>query len=90
MEAEGEGFEPSIRLTTDNGFRVREARILTLPAPVVAYRKVHVWAEPVSGKGSAALHDWYRENRDRWEPIKRSDGFREFYDRQYAARLSAG
>jgi dTDP-glucose 4,6-dehydratase len=31
--------------------------------------------------------DWYRENRDWWEPIKRSDGFREYYDRQYTARL---
>ena len=31
---------------------------------------------------------WYRDNRDWWEPIKRSDGFREYYDRQYAARLS--
>jgi dTDP-glucose 4,6-dehydratase len=32
--------------------------------------------------------DWYRENREWWETIKRSDGFREFYDRQYAARLA--
>jgi len=32
--------------------------------------------------------DWYRENRDWWEPIKRSGGFREYYDKQYAARLT--
>ena len=32
--------------------------------------------------------DWYRENRDWWEPIKRSDGFREYYDKQYAARVA--
>jgi dTDP-glucose 4,6-dehydratase len=34
--------------------------------------------------------DWYRDNRDWWEPIKRSGGFREYYDKQYAARLTAG
>jgi dTDP-glucose 4,6-dehydratase len=38
--------------------------------------------------GVRSTIDWYRENRDWWEPIKRSDGFREFYERQYAARLS--
>jgi dTDP-glucose 4,6-dehydratase len=32
--------------------------------------------------------DWYRDNRDWWEPIKRSGGFREYYDKQYAARLT--
>ena len=37
--------------------------------------------------GIRATIDWYRDNRDWWEPIKRSDGFREFYERQYAARL---
>jgi dTDP-glucose 4,6-dehydratase len=30
---------------------------------------------------------WYRENRGWWEPIKHSGGYREYYDRQYAARL---
>ena len=30
---------------------------------------------------------WYRDNRDWWEPIKRSDGFRAYYKKQYAARL---
>src|SRR5436190_21480426 len=38
--------------------------------------------------GIRATIDWYRDNRDWWEPIKRSDGFREFYERQYAARLA--
>jgi dTDP-glucose 4,6-dehydratase len=37
-----------------------------------------------------ATIDWYRENRDWWEQIKRSGGFREYYDRQYAGRLAAG
>jgi dTDP-glucose 4,6-dehydratase len=31
--------------------------------------------------------DWYRENRDWWEPIK-SGEYLEYYRRQYAARLS--
>ena len=37
--------------------------------------------------GISATIDWYRENREWWEPIKRSDDFREYYDRQYATRL---
>ena len=37
--------------------------------------------------GVRATIDWYRDNRDWWEPIKRSSGYREFYDRQYEARL---
>jgi hypothetical protein len=32
--AEGEGFEPSIRLTTDNGFRDRRIRPLCHPSGV--------------------------------------------------------
>ena len=31
-KAEGEGFEPSIRLTTDNGFRDRRIRPLCHPS----------------------------------------------------------
>ena len=38
--------------------------------------------------GIRATIDWYRENRDWWEPIKRSGGFRDYYERQYAARLA--
>ena len=30
--------------------------------------------------------EWYREHRDWWEPIK-SGAYREYYERQYAARL---
>ena len=32
---------------------------------------------------------WYAENREWWEPIKQSGGYREYYERQYAARLAA-
>jgi dTDP-glucose 4,6-dehydratase len=38
-------------------------------------------------EGIRATIDWYRDNRDWWEPIKRSDDFRAYYDKQYAARL---
>jgi dTDP-glucose 4,6-dehydratase len=38
-------------------------------------------------EGLAATVDWYRENRPWWEPIK-SGEFREYYERQYAARFS--
>jgi dTDP-glucose 4,6-dehydratase len=31
---------------------------------------------------------WYSANRDWWEPIKSSGGYREYYERQYAARLA--
>jgi len=31
--------------------------------------------------------DWYRENREWWEPIKSGD-YRRYYEQQYAARLS--
>jgi dTDP-glucose 4,6-dehydratase len=39
-------------------------------------------------RGLAATVEWYRENRAWWEPIKRSGGYREYYERQYAARLA--
>jgi dTDP-glucose 4,6-dehydratase len=38
--------------------------------------------------GIRSTIDWYRENRSWWEPIKRSDGFRAYYEQQYAARLA--
>ena len=31
---------------------------------------------------------WYADNRDWWQPIKQSGGYREYYERQYAARLA--
>jgi dTDP-glucose 4,6-dehydratase len=38
--------------------------------------------------GIRSTIDWYRDHRDWWEPIKRSSDFREYYDKQYAARLA--
>jgi dTDP-glucose 4,6-dehydratase len=43
----------------------------------------NVWED-----GIRATVDWYRDNRAWWEPIKRSDDFRAYYEKQYAARLA--
>jgi dTDP-glucose 4,6-dehydratase len=37
--------------------------------------------------GLAATVEWYRDNRGWWEQIKRSRGYRTYYQRQYASRL---
>jgi dTDP-glucose 4,6-dehydratase len=39
--------------------------------------------------GFARTVAWYRDNRAWWEPIKHSGGFKEYYERQYAARLDS-
>jgi dTDP-glucose 4,6-dehydratase len=39
--------------------------------------------------GLAQTVQWYRDNRDWWEPIK-SGEYREYYERQYGARLASG
>jgi dTDP-glucose 4,6-dehydratase len=39
-------------------------------------------------EGLAQTVDWYRENRNWWEPLKSRE--RAFFDRQYAERLSGG
>ena len=39
-------------------------------------------------EGIAETVSWYRENRSWWEPIK-SGEYREYYEKQYAARLAA-
>ncbi len=39
--------------------------------------------------GLAQTVDWYRENRAWWEPIK-SGEYRDYYERQYGARLATG
>jgi dTDP-glucose 4,6-dehydratase len=46
------------------------------------------WTPAVSFEdGLRTTVDWYRENRDWWEPIK-SGEFKAYYERQYAARLA--
>jgi dTDP-glucose 4,6-dehydratase len=40
------------------------------------------------GDGLKQTVDWYASNRGWWEAIKSSGDYREYYDRQYAARLA--
>jgi dTDP-glucose 4,6-dehydratase len=44
-------------------------------------------AHSFDATGLAETVDWYRENRDWWEPIKSGD-YRAYYERQYADRFS--
>jgi dTDP-glucose 4,6-dehydratase len=48
------------------------------------------WSPSVSlEEGFARTVSWYRKNRAWWEAIKQSGGYREYYERQYAARLGS-
>jgi dTDP-glucose 4,6-dehydratase len=38
-------------------------------------------------EGLPATVGWYRDHRAWWEPVKRSDGYQDYYRRQYAERL---
>jgi dTDP-glucose 4,6-dehydratase len=44
-------------------------------------------AHSFDGGGLEETVEWYRENREWWEPIKSGD-YRRYYETQYAARLS--
>jgi dTDP-glucose 4,6-dehydratase len=47
------------------------------------------WAPQKSfDEGIAETVAWYAANRGWWEPIKSGD-YREYYEKQYAARLAA-
>jgi len=47
------------------------------------------WAPQVAlAEGFPLTAVWYRENREWWEPIKHSGGYRDYYEKQYAARLA--
>jgi dTDP-glucose 4,6-dehydratase len=37
--------------------------------------------------GLAETVEWYRTHREWWEAIKEKQDYREYYERQYAARL---
>jgi dTDP-glucose 4,6-dehydratase len=78
------GVDPSlVRSVEDRAGHDRRYSLETAKVRSLGWRPRREWAD-----GVRATIDWYRDNRDWWEPIKRSDGFREYYDKQYAARLS--
>jgi dTDP-glucose 4,6-dehydratase len=77
-------IDPSlVRNVQDRAGHDRRYSLDTTKIRGLGWQPRRAWDE-----GARATLDWYRENRDWWEPIKRSGGFREYYDRQYAARLT--
>jgi dTDP-glucose 4,6-dehydratase len=71
-----------VRSVEDRAGHDRRYSLETAKVHALGWRPRRDW-----GDGVRATIDWYRDNRDWWEPIKRSGGFREYYDKQYAARL---
>jgi dTDP-glucose 4,6-dehydratase len=78
------GAEPSlVRHVEDRAGHDRRYSLETTKIQSLGWEPRRDWEE-----GVRTTIDWYRANRDWWEPIKRSGGFREYYDKQYAARLT--
>jgi len=78
------GVDPTlVRHVEDRAGHDRRYSLDTSKTRALGWKPRWEWEE-----GVRSTIDWYRDNRDWWEPIKRSDDFREYYDRQYAARLS--
>ena len=78
------GFDQSlVRHVEDRVGHDRRYSLDTTKVRSLGWEPRRAWRD-----GIRATIDWYRENRDWWEPIKRSDGFREYYDKQYAARVA--
>jgi dTDP-glucose 4,6-dehydratase len=78
------GVDPSlVRHVEDRAGHDRRYSLDTTRLRSLGWEPRREWEE-----GLRSTIDWYRANRDWWEPIKRSGGFRDYYDRQYAERLS--
>jgi dTDP-glucose 4,6-dehydratase len=78
------GADPSlVRHVEDRAGHDRRYSVDTTKLRGLGWAPRRSWDE-----GIRSTVEWYRENRDWWEPIKRSGGYREYYDRQYAARLT--
>jgi dTDP-glucose 4,6-dehydratase len=77
------GVDPAlVRHVDDRAGHDRRYSLETAKIRSLGWEPRRDWLE-----GVQATIDWYRDRRDWWEPIKRSGGFREYYERQYAARL---
>ena len=78
------GVDPAlVRHVEDRAGHDRRYSLDTTKIRALGWKPRREW-----NAGIRSTIDWYRDNRDWWESIKRTDGFREYYDRQYAARLS--
>jgi dTDP-glucose 4,6-dehydratase len=77
------GVDPAlVRHVDDRAGHDRRYSLETAKIRSLGWEPRRDWLE-----GVQATIDWYRDRRDWWEPIKRSGGFREYYEKQYAARL---
>jgi dTDP-glucose 4,6-dehydratase len=84
MVLEATGADPSLVRPVDD--RAGHDRRYSLETGKI--RAALGWEPQVTLEdGFARTVAWYRDNRAWWEPIKRSGGYREYYDRQYAERL---
>jgi dTDP-glucose 4,6-dehydratase len=72
-----------VRHVADRAGHDRRYSLDTTKLHTLGWQPSRTWEE-----GIRDTVEWYRDNRDWWEPIKRSSGYREYYDRQYAERLS--
>jgi dTDP-glucose 4,6-dehydratase len=72
-----------VRHVADRAGHDRRYSLDTTKLRSLGWQPVRTWEDGI--RDTVA---WYRDNRDWWEPIKRSGGYREYYERQYAQRLS--
>jgi dTDP-glucose 4,6-dehydratase len=78
------GAEASlVRHVEDRAGHDRRYSVDATKIRALGWKPSHSWEE-----GIRSTVEWYRDNRRWWEPIKRSDGFSEYYERQYAQRLA--
>jgi dTDP-glucose 4,6-dehydratase len=78
------GADPSlVRHVEDRAGHDRRYSLDTAKLRSLGWRPTRTWDD-----GIRETVAWYRDNRAWWEPIKRSGGYREYYQRQYAERLS--
>jgi len=78
------GVDPSaIRHVEDRAGHDRRYSLDATKLRALGWTPRREWAN-----GIRTTIDWYRDNREWWEPIKRSTNFREYYAKQYAARLA--
>ena len=78
----GDSVDPELAPARD-GDLVRSALDVSLASRELGWQPQHSF----DATGLAETVEWYRENREWWEPIK-SGEYRAYYEQQYAARLA--
>ncbi|HZC28348.1 MAG TPA: dTDP-glucose 4,6-dehydratase [Gaiellaceae bacterium] len=78
------GADPSLlRYVADRAGHDRRYSLDTSKLRSLGWQPARTWED-----GIRETVEWYRDHRDWWEPIKRSGGYRAYYERQYAERLA--